>query len=769
MAVESSLDSFWDHLRRSGLVSVEQLRALKAEFGDGSKWPQNARAVADELVNREILTPWQADNLLLGKHSGFRLGPHRILRPLGQGGMSKVYLAEHEMMHRRCAIKILPSKYQDDPQLLSRFHIEAEAIAKLDHPHIVRAYHFDKDVQYGKEIQYLVMEYVDGPDLRRLVTEQGPLDYRKAADLICQAAEGLAHAHSAGLIHRDIKPANLLVDPNGVLKILDLGLAKFIFEGEQPWQTPEGEQSAVGTADYVPPEQVMDPRSVDGRGDIYSLGLTFYYLLTGRRPFPKATLVELLRSHQTEEPEPLGKFRPDVPLGLVEIIAQMTAKKPIQRFQTAKEVAEKLQAWLHESESGREYSRISELMAAAMRGKQSPTIDGTEAKPELGKSADLELASLSEEPKPARGPAEGKMGESDRSGKIAKAAASAAVVKDKERKPAGSDSGAHRAVKMPDLLDDNLIAASSDPRLAVSGDQGQPSYVGHPQFKHPETASPAMSPWLWVGLAGLLSAVLLVLVLVFVPGKQHPSPVVTPISGSGGGTTSAASNNETPKGTTGQVEGAKTTTPLDRAVLPYDVQRRPPLPVRSTPPPPEVTTMPKPTTSQQTSSVEVTPPKADEGPAKALPSEPADPAKLLAEAKEVAFPLLPFRWVISNRKANQILVHQVEETTRQLGITIAESSPNTMRLTLNQSKAGSLTTLTLSGELKVAGPDGTPVSVWELKDQRVATIVPNKPERTAMLMKAGVENFFNKFAAKVRNARLSVERKARDKVKADAK
>ena len=384
MAAELSLDSFWDLLRQSGLVSAEQLRALRAEFGDASKWPQNARDVADGLVKREILTAWQAENLLQGKHRGFRLGPHRILRPLGQGGMSKVYLAEHEMMRRRCAIKILPSKYQDDPQLLGRFHIEAEAIAKLDHPHIVRAYHFDKDVQYGKETQYLVMEYVDGPDLRRLVAEQGPLDFRRAADLICQAADGLAHAHNAGLIHRDIKPANLLVDPNGVLKILDLGLAKFIFEGAQPWQTPEGEQSAVGTADYVPPEQVMDPRTVDGRGDIYSLGLTFYFLLTGRRPFPKSTLLELLETHQTEEPEPLSKLCPDVPPALVEIIGQMTAKKPIQRFQTAKEVAEKLQAWLQDSQTGHGYSRISELMAAAMRGKQ-PSVDGAQGEAELAK------------------------------------------------------------------------------------------------------------------------------------------------------------------------------------------------------------------------------------------------------------------------------------------------------------------------------------------------------------------------------------------------
>ncbi len=352
MAVDIPIDSFWDLLRQSNLVSDEQLRSLLAELGGEGAKLQSSRALAEELIKRGILTEWQADKLKQGLHRGFHLGPHRILRQLGQGGMSKVYLAEHELMHRRCAIKVLPSKYQDDSDLLSRFHLEAEAIAKLDHPHIVRAYDFNKDVRYGKDIHYLVMEYIDGQDLRQMVAENGPLDYRKAADLICQAAEGLAHAHAAGLVHRDIKPANLLVDHNGVLKILDLGLARFTFEGEQPWQTNEGEQSAVGTADYVAPEQILDSRSADGRADIYSLGLTFYFLLTGHRPFPKATLVELLMAHKMEKPEPIGKSRPDVPLELVEIVERMTAKKPVMRFQTAKDVAETLQTWLHESESG---------------------------------------------------------------------------------------------------------------------------------------------------------------------------------------------------------------------------------------------------------------------------------------------------------------------------------------------------------------------------------------------------------------------------------
>ncbi len=407
MAADMPVDSFLDLLRQSDLVVDSQMVALTAEFsGDGGKW-ESARAVAAELVKRGVLTEWQADNLLQGKHRGFRLGPHRILMPLGKGGMSQVYLAEHIMMRRRCAIKVLPSKYQEDPDLLSRFYLEARAIAALDHPHIVRAYDFNKAVLRGKDIHYLVMEYVEGQDLRRMVEEQGPLDCRKAADFIRQAAEGLAHAHAAGFVHRDIKPANLLVDPNGVLKILDLGLA---LEGQEAWETSEGQQSAVGTADYVAPEQVMDSRNVDGRADLYSLGYTFYFLLTGRRPFPKSTLVELLMAHRVENPEPISNLRPDVPMELTEIIDRMTAKNPDLRFQTANDVAERLQGWLQDSES-RDYSRISALMAAAMRARQ-PGSEGAPSKPEsAAKKADLELAILDDEP---AGPAAAKSSENQR-------------------------------------------------------------------------------------------------------------------------------------------------------------------------------------------------------------------------------------------------------------------------------------------------------------------------------------------------------------------
>ena len=187
-------------------------------------------------------------------------------------------------------------------------------------------------------------EYVEGPNFRQMVEEYGPWDYRTAADCIAQAAERLAHAHVAGFVHRDIRPANLLVAPNGIVKILGFGPGQFVNEGSQ---------SAVGTADYVAPEQVLDTQSVDSRADIYGLGYTFYFLLTGRRPFPRTTVMEILTAHQVEKHEPVGKFRPDVPFSLEAIVDKMTAKLPSQRYRTAQEVAERLHSWLNESISDR--------------------------------------------------------------------------------------------------------------------------------------------------------------------------------------------------------------------------------------------------------------------------------------------------------------------------------------------------------------------------------------------------------------------------------
>ena len=255
--------------------------------------------------------------------------------------MSSVYLAEHVLMQRRVAIKVLPKHRVDDTSYLARFHREAQAAAALDHRNIVRAYDVDND----GDIHYLVMEYVEGRDLQQIVKDDGPLDYADAAEYIRQAAEGLAHAHEAGLIHRDVKPANLLVDQRNVVKVLDLGLARFTDE-DRASLTVAYDENVLGTADYLAPEQAIDSHGVDARADIYSLGCSLYFLLTGHPPFPDGTLPQRLMAHQKQPPPSIYKDRPDAPKDLVAICMKMMAKKADERYQSAAEAAAALGEWL---------------------------------------------------------------------------------------------------------------------------------------------------------------------------------------------------------------------------------------------------------------------------------------------------------------------------------------------------------------------------------------------------------------------------------------
>jgi serine/threonine protein kinase len=236
---------------------------------------------------------------------------------------------------------VLPVSRVHDSSYLERFVQEAQAAARLNHPNIVQAY----DIGVHKKHHYIVMEYVEGRDLQNLVKETGPLDYDLAANYIRQAAEGLCYAHQSGLIHRDIKPANLLVDPRGTVKLLDLGLARFT-DDEAPSLTIAHEENVLGTADYLPPEQAVDSHGIDSRADIYSLGCTLYYLLTGHPPFPTGTLPQRIHAHQTKSPASIYVDRSDAPQALVDVCARMMAKSPEARFQTAKEVADVLTAWL---------------------------------------------------------------------------------------------------------------------------------------------------------------------------------------------------------------------------------------------------------------------------------------------------------------------------------------------------------------------------------------------------------------------------------------
>ncbi len=328
---------FLDYLQRSRLLDDRQLSEVVEQASAGMDGAQ----LAATLVENGLINSWHADNLLKGKYRGFTLGKYRLLGHIGTGGMSSVYLAEHPVMERLVAIKVLPKKYVDDPNYLDRFKREARAAAALDHPNIVRAYDIDQD----GDRHYIVMEYVDGRDLNRVVKEDGPLSFLDAADYIAQAARGLQHAHDAGLIHRDVKPANCLLDKKGVVKLLDMGLAKFS-EDDRPALSAIYDDSVVGTADYLAPEQAVNSQRVDSRADIYSLGCTLYFLLTGLPPFPEGSIAERLLKHQREEPTSLYHFRPDIPRVLVDIFRRMTIKLPNDRIQFANVVEQELENWL---------------------------------------------------------------------------------------------------------------------------------------------------------------------------------------------------------------------------------------------------------------------------------------------------------------------------------------------------------------------------------------------------------------------------------------
>jgi serine/threonine-protein kinase len=307
------------------------------------------QAIAHALVSAGLLTAFQARHLLAGRVRGFVLGRYRILEQVGQGGMGRVYKARHQALGRVVALKVLAPGLLAAGGTRELFERERRAVARLVHPNIVTA--FNAGEQDGRH--YLVLEYVDGPNLDQLVRRRGPLPVARACEFIRQAALGLQHAHEAGMVHRDVKPANLLLKPggpgagaSGVVKISDFGLARLHPPGRAaPGATatiaPEAD-SVMGTPDYISPEQARCLHHVDICSDLYSLGCTFHYLLAGRPPFPGGTALEKLIRHSVDPPEPLGRLRPDLPQAVLAVVGRLMAKRPEDRFQTPAELAEAL-------------------------------------------------------------------------------------------------------------------------------------------------------------------------------------------------------------------------------------------------------------------------------------------------------------------------------------------------------------------------------------------------------------------------------------------
>jgi serine/threonine-protein kinase len=330
-------------LKTCGLLSSQTATDLDRELEGSARAP---RDVARDLVARNWLTPYQVNQLFLGRAQDLVIGPYRVLERLGEGGAGQVFKAQHQAMNRIVALKVIRRELLSEPEVVSRFYREIAVVGQLSHPNIVHAY----DAGPIGVTHVLAMEYVEGIDLHRLVKRSGQLPVGQACEYIRQAALGLQHAHERGLVHRDIKPANLLVTtpptaPEGIIKILDLGLARLhqtTMDGEVTSVFTPVNSVIMGTPDYMAPEQAVNFHSADIRSDIYSLGCTLHYLLTGQPPFPGGNLTEKLLRHQ--QAEPLSMTQTELATEVVPILRKMLAKRPDDRYPTPAAVAHALSA-----------------------------------------------------------------------------------------------------------------------------------------------------------------------------------------------------------------------------------------------------------------------------------------------------------------------------------------------------------------------------------------------------------------------------------------
>lgn len=329
-----SLDSFAAQLSRHGILAESDVKTLLSEHA-----PADAQQFARILVKQKKLTAYQAQQVYAGKAKTLVLGNYLVLDKLGQGGMGMVLKARHRRMDRLVALKVLSPTVVKTPDLLARFQREVKAAARLEHQNIVIA--FDADEANGTH--FFVMQYIEGTDLSVLVKTTGPLPVDQAVDCVLQAARGLEFAHRHGVIHRDIKPANLLLDHHGTVKILDLGLARIEGEtGTNAELTSTG--TVMGTVDYMAPEQALSTRNADARSDIYSLGITLWYLLTARPLYEGDSLMARLMAHANNPIPPLRAVHEQVPAALDAAYQKMVAKKPADRFQSMGEVIAVLSA-----------------------------------------------------------------------------------------------------------------------------------------------------------------------------------------------------------------------------------------------------------------------------------------------------------------------------------------------------------------------------------------------------------------------------------------
>ncbi len=327
------LEEFVKQLTDSGVIAPGKLEG----FVPPKAQPKDAQELARQLVQSKQLTKFQVHEIYEGRAKSLILGNYTILDKIGAGGMGQVFKAEHRRMKRVVAIKTLPKAFLKDAAAVARFQREVEAAAKLSHPNIVAAF----DADEAGDVNFLVMEFVAGSDLSAFVKKYGPLPVAKAVNYILQAARGLDYAHKHGVIHRDIKPANLLLDSEGTVKILDMGLARFDTASNVATQAElTGSGAVMGTVDYMAPEQALSAKHADARADVYSLGCSLYYLLTGRAAYDGDSMMAKLLAHREQPTPSLGT---EVPEEVQAVFQKMVAKKFEDRFQTMSEVVAALE------------------------------------------------------------------------------------------------------------------------------------------------------------------------------------------------------------------------------------------------------------------------------------------------------------------------------------------------------------------------------------------------------------------------------------------
>ncbi len=333
-------EQFVQKLVDAGILTSEEgqhalLGFSQAKHGDVDD------TVTTFLTSQGKLTEFQVGAIRQGKFKELVIGNYVILDRLGSGGMGTVFKARHRRMKRVVAIKVMASHLTQNPMFVQRFQREVEAVARLNHPNIMLAFDADES-EVG---HFLVMEFIDGEDLANMVKRHGPLTLRDAVNCIIQSARALEYAHAQGIVHRDIKPANLMRDKSGVVKVMDLGLARFT----NVLASPSGDSSLTqdgaiaGTVDFMAPEQALNTKTADHRADIYSLGCTLHHLLTGQHLFGGDTVLEKILAHREQLPRSICEIRRDVPKAIDEIFFKMVAKRPTDRVQSMSAVVQELE------------------------------------------------------------------------------------------------------------------------------------------------------------------------------------------------------------------------------------------------------------------------------------------------------------------------------------------------------------------------------------------------------------------------------------------